>query len=31
VRDLMGHSDIKMTLCYAHLAPGTKAAAVELI
>lgn len=31
VRDLMGHSDIKMTLRYAHLAPGTKAAAVELI
>ena len=31
VRDLMGHTDIKMTLRYAHLAPGTKAAAVELI
>ena len=31
VRDLMGHADIKMTLRYAHLAPGTKAAAVELI
>nr|WP_315438592.1 site-specific integrase [uncultured Pseudomonas sp.] len=31
VRDLLGHSDIKMTLRYAHLAPGTKAAAVELI
>jgi integrase len=31
VRDLLGHGDIKMTLRYAHLAPGTKAAAVELI
>lgn len=31
VRDLMGHSDIKMTLRYAHLALGTKAAAVNLI
>lgn len=31
VRDFLGHSDIKMTLRYAHLAPGTKAAAVELI
>ncbi|ROL66736.1 integrase [Pseudomonas protegens] len=31
VRDLLGHADIKMTLRYAHLAPGTKAAAVELI
>ncbi len=31
VRDLMGHSDIKMTLQYAHLAPGTKAAAIALI
>ncbi|MCK9691881.1 site-specific integrase [Pseudomonas syringae] len=31
VRDLLGHADIKMTLRYAHLAPGTKAAAVEMI
>lgn len=31
VRDLLGHKDIKMTLRYAHLAPGTKAAAVEMI
>ena len=31
IRDLLGHADIKMTLRYAHLAPDTKAAAVELI
>jgi integrase len=31
VRALLGHSDIKMTLRYAHLDRGTKAAAVELL
>jgi integrase len=29
VRELMGHTDMKMTLRYAHLAPEVKAAAVE--
>lgn len=31
VRELMTHSDLKMTLRYAHLAPEKKRAAVELI
>jgi hypothetical protein len=30
-KELMGHSDIKTTLIYAHLAPNIKQEAVELL
>ena len=29
IRDLMGHSDVKVTMRYAHLQPGHLADAVE--
>ena len=31
VRELMGHSDIEMTIRYAHLAPSHKADAVNVL
>jgi integrase len=31
VRELMGHSDMKMTMRYAHLAPESKLNAVQVL